>query len=99
MFGFSPIRKVPAKLAKITSRLISRSGLAFHFASSILNGFDDMLIAGAAAQIAFQSVPYLGFCWICVAVEDLCGGHHHSGCAIPTLQAVPLPKSFLNRMQ
>jgi hypothetical protein len=58
-----------------------------------------MLIAGAAAQIAFQSVPYLGFCWIWVAVEDLCGGHHHSGCAIPTLQAVPLPKSFLNRMQ
>src|SRR5215471_6290762 len=78
--------------SQISRHLVSGCGFAFHFASGKLNGFDDVLIAGAATQVSFQSVSYIGFCWVGIAVENLCSGHHHSGRAVAALQAVLLPK-------
>src|SRR5215831_20176282 len=58
-----------------------------------------MLIAGAAAEIAFQAVTNLSLRWIGISIDDLTRRHDHSRCAIAALQAVFFPESFLHRMQ
>ena len=44
---------------------------AARFLRGVFNRFDDVLIAGAAAEIAFQSVANLFARWIRIAIEDL----------------------------
>src|SRR5579863_59776 len=52
------------------------------------HGIDDVLVAGAAAQIAFKPLADLFVAGIGIALDDLFGGHDHSGSAETALQAV-----------
>ena len=69
------------------------------FLRRILDRLDDVLIAGAAAQISFQAVTNFITRRIRIAIDDLARRDDHSRRAITTLQAVLLPKAFLNGMQ
>src|SRR5688572_10994938 len=63
-----------------------------------LDGLDDVVIPGAAAEVAFQLMPDLLFGGVRRAVEDLPGGEDHARCAEATLQTVLLPEALLDRM-
>src|SRR6185369_15637738 len=78
---------------------VSCCRLISHLARCVLNSFDDVLVAGAPAQIAFESVANLVGSGIGIAIEDLSRGHYHPRRAVTALQTVLLPESFLHRMQ
>src|SRR5947209_856783 len=71
------------------SRLLSR----------VFDGLDDVLVAGAAAEVSVEAVAYLFARRVCVAFEELRGGHDHAGRAVAALQAMSLPEPLLNRVQ
>jgi hypothetical protein len=56
---------------------------------------DDVLVAGAAAQIAFQALPDLCLGRVGVLPQQVRGGHDHAGRAVPALQRVLLPECGL----
>src|ERR1700744_1469758 len=59
----------------------------------------DVLVAGAAAQVARYRPPHVFLGGIGVAVEQVLGRHHHARRAEPALQAVLLPETLLDRVQ
>ena len=59
----------------------------------------DVLVPGAAAQVAVQAVPDLLLAGVGVAVQDLLGGHDHARRAEAALQAVLIPEGFLDLVQ
>src|ERR1700744_1163737 len=59
----------------------------------------DVLVAGAAAQVAGDRPPHVFLGRVGVAVEQLLGRHHHARRAEPALQPVLLPEPFLDRVQ
>src|ERR1700760_3526924 len=63
------------------------------------DGFDDVLVAGAAAQVAGQRPAHVLLRRIRVLLEQGGGGHHHARGAEPALQAVLLPEALLQRVQ
>src|SRR5215813_6321903 len=60
---------------------------------------DDVLVAGAAAEVARQRPAHLFLGRIRVGVQQCLGGHHHPGGAEPALQAVLLLEALLQRVQ
>src|SRR5207247_4737448 len=54
-----PISEIVRSRITHHGSLVSRRLLPFDLASGELNRFDDMLVAGTAAKIAFQPVTYL----------------------------------------
>ena len=64
-----------------------------------LNGVDDVLVAGAAAEITGDALPDLTFGGIRIVLEERDRCHDHPGGAIPALKAVFVPEAFLQRMQ
>src|SRR5579863_8468850 len=60
---------------------------------------DDMLIAGAAAEIAFQPVADLLFGGIRIIGQKLLGAEHHAWGTKAALQAVLVPEGFLDRIE
>src|ERR1041384_82586 len=79
--------------------LITGCGLISHLSGGVLNGFDDVLIAGAAAQIPFKSMTNIVNARIGIAIEQLSRSHDHSRRTIAALQAVLLPETFLDRVE
>src|SRR5262245_39714143 len=73
--------------------------LSAHLVRRVFHGVDDVLIAGAATEIAFQPVTDLLFGGIRILLEQSARGHDHSGRAIATLQTVAFPESFLHRVE
>src|SRR5712692_9837464 len=59
---------------------------------------DDVLVAGAAAQVARQRPADVFLGRVGIGVEQGLGGHHHSGGAEPALQPVLLPEALLQRV-
>lgn len=57
-----------------------------------------MGVTCASAEVAIERMPDLVARRRIVAFEELHCGHHHTRCAIPALQAVALPESFLDRV-
>src|SRR5262245_4759482 len=47
------------------------------FGGCILNGLDDIHVAGAAAQVSGNGMPDVGFSGIPVPSEQRHAGHHH----------------------
>src|SRR6266511_5406194 len=72
---------------------------ARHLLGGVLDGLDDVVIAGAAAEIALQPVPDLGLRGPRVALEELRGRHDHTGGAEAALEPVHVPEAFLEGMQ
>src|SRR5579875_588071 len=83
-----PARK---QLADASARLIAvdRAG----------GRLDDVFVAGAAADIAAQSLADLGVGRLGDAAEEVDGAHDHPRGTIPALQTMLLPKRFLHRMK
>src|SRR5262245_8985874 len=65
----------------------------------VLNRFHEVHVASAAAQIARDRMADLGLGRVRVATEQRDARHHHARRAVPALQSVLLPESFLNRVQ
>jgi hypothetical protein len=65
-----------------------------------LDGLDDVVIAGAAAKIAFELFAHGAFVEVmALAAHHVDGRHDHAGCAKATLQAMVLAKRLLHRME
>src|SRR5215204_6265731 len=60
---------------------------------------DDVLVAGAAAEIAFDGVADLVVGGIRVLRQQVDGGHDHAGRAEPALETVLLPERGLHRVE
>src|SRR5450755_809498 len=63
------------------------------------HGFNDVLVTGAAAQVARQRPADFFLGRIRIDIEQRLGGHHHARRAEPALQAVLLLEALLQRMQ
>src|ERR1051326_1539812 len=64
-----------------------------------LDGIDDVLIAGAAADIAFDAVADLVVSRIGIALDDLFGGHDHARSAEAALGGVLVPEGILHGIE
>jgi hypothetical protein len=72
---------------------------AAHLLCGELYRLDDVLIAGAAAQVTLEVVPDLGLTRVRNALKQIVGGHDHSRRAETALQAMLFPEPFLDRVQ
>src|SRR5438309_8830952 len=73
------------------------SGLAGHGGLPHLHGLDDVLVARAAAQVAFQLFADLRFAGVGMALAQVERAHHHARGAEAALQAVALLEGGLHR--
>ena len=60
------------------------------------SGPDDVVIAGAAAHVPFQSGPHFLGRRIGIALDDLRNRHDHAGGAIAALESMIVPERFLH---
>src|SRR6516225_402553 len=60
---------------------------------------DDVLVSGAAADVALEPVANLLFAGSGVTVDNLLGGHDHPRSAESALEAVLVPEGFLYRIE
>src|SRR5438093_1957769 len=70
-----------------------------HLLGSPLDSLDDVVVARAAAEVAFQPVADLGLRRPRGALEELGGRHDHARRAEAALQAVLLPEAFLDGVE
>src|SRR5829696_2318935 len=91
-----PARGTPCRLAASPSR---DSRLRRHLVGGVLDGFDDVLVAGAAAEVALKAVADFGFGRVRIVVEEGDRGHDHAGGAVAALEAVHLPEAFLDGVE
>ena len=74
-------------------------GAAPHRAGAGLHGLDDVVIAGAAADVAFQPLAHVLLAGIAVTAGEIHGAHDHARGAEAALQPVMLAEGGLHRMQ
>src|SRR5438132_10177568 len=74
-------------------------GLAAQLRGPVLNRFDDIHVAGTAAQVAGYPAADLVLCWTWIRLEQRAGHHQHARRAEPTLETVFLPETFLEWME
>jgi hypothetical protein len=77
----------------------SSHGLTSHDFSSGPGCFHNVLVSGAAADIAFQAVPDFLVGGVGVALEQFHHRHNHTGSAVAALKAVIVPEGFLDGVQ
>jgi hypothetical protein len=70
-----------------------------HLACSVLNRLHNILIAGAAAQIAGDSPANIVLRRLGILLKERVGRHQHSGSTESTLQTVLLFEAFLQRVK
>src|SRR5215471_5411108 len=70
-----------------------------HLLGRPLDGLHDVVIAGAAAEVALEPVPDLALGRLGIALEELRRRHDHARRAEPALQPVLLPEALLDRVQ
>src|SRR5579884_360717 len=70
-----------------------------HLLGGVLDGLDDVDVAGAAAQVALDAALDLVFGGIGVGLQQVDGLHDHARRAEAALQAVLLPEALLHRVQ
>src|SRR5579884_838444 len=75
------------------------SSVPLHEPAGQPNGVDDVLVAGAATEVAVQRLSNLRLVGTPIALEQVDRRHDHSRRAIPALQAVLLDESLLDRMK
>src|SRR5690348_15458265 len=80
------------------TRAIAASGAA-HLGGRIEHGADNLVVAGAAAEVAGEPVARLGLGRIRIAVEQRLGGDQNAGRAEAALQRRVLEELSLQRMQ
>ena len=65
----------------------------------VQHGFDDVVVAGAAAQVALEADPHLLLGGVRVLVEQVDALHDHPRRAEAALEAVALAEGLLHRVQ
>ncbi len=65
----------------------------------MLHRADDVVIAGAATDVAVDGVPDFRFARIRIASQQVHGAEYHAWRAESALESVLLPESFLHRVQ
>src|SRR5689334_2359336 len=88
-----PIRR--SAVAAMTPSLLPGG----HLLGRPLDRLDDVVVAGAPAEVAFQLVTDLLLARRRVALQHLAGGHDHARRAEAALQTVLLPEALLDGMQ
>src|SRR4026208_18830 len=78
-----PMKPGVGAFTACSSSLAHRGGAGLH-------GLDDVLMAGAAAQVAVEPVADGGFARRVVVLHEVDRAHHHAGRAEAALQAVAL---------
>src|SRR5215218_2090129 len=63
-----------------------------------LDCLHDVLVAGAAAEVPFEALPYLLLRRVRVLLQEAYGGHDHAGSAVAALEPVRLVESLLHRV-
>src|SRR6266540_4212126 len=86
----APISFVVAMVSPLSRR---------HLLGGPLDGLDDVVVAGAAAEVALQPVTDLGLRGPRVALEELGGRHDHARRAEAALKPVLLPEAFLDGVE
>src|SRR4051794_11615762 len=88
---------MPPELGRLDTVAMSD---ARHLVGRLLHGRDDVLVAGAAAEVAFEALPDLLLGELAVGLlDDADRCHHHAGRAVAALQPVMLVEGSLDRMQ
>src|ERR1700716_2118096 len=72
---------------------------AAHLGRPVLDGLDDVHVARAAAQVAGDTTPDLGFGRIRRLLQQAGRSHDHARRTEAALQAVLLPEAFLQRVE
>src|SRR5256885_4841045 len=75
------------------------SSLLAQLLGCVLDGLDDVHIAGAAAKVAADGFADLHLVRLLVARQQGAAGHHHPRRAEAALQAVLLPEALLDGME
>src|SRR6266568_7466219 len=83
----------------VTPVLCTHRGLAAQRRRPVLNGFDDVHVAGAAAQVAGDTPTNLRLGRVGIFREQRLGAEEHTWRAEPALQAVLLEEALLQRVQ
>ena len=86
-------------LTLLLLRLLCGSLLTFHRGRTGSDGFDDVMITGTAADIAFQPVTDFMVGRGRVVVHKVDRAHHHAWGTETALQAMIIPEGFLHRVQ
>ena len=73
--------------------------MAYLLVGGVLNGVDDVLVAGAAAEIAGDALAYLALRRRRVVLQQRHRRHDHPRRAVAALEAVLFPEAVLQRMQ
>src|SRR5215218_3447852 len=74
-----------------------RCGLV-HVILRQLDGLHNVFVAGAAAQVAFETLPDLLLGCVRLLLEEAYGGHDHARRTVPALQPVRLVEGLLHRV-
>src|SRR5712691_989908 len=75
------------------------TGLGSELGGRPQHRFDDVLVAGAAAQVAGKRPAHVFLGGVGILREQRLGGHHHARRAEPALQPVLLLEALLQRVQ
>src|SRR5688500_2793703 len=70
-----------------------------HGRGALRHGLDDVVVAGAAAQVAVQAGADLFLCGTVVVLHQVHRAHHHARGAEAALQAVAVAERGLHRVQ
>src|SRR2546426_7522523 len=89
----------PNRRSGATVAMAPTSLLGGHVLGRPLDRLYDVVIAGAAAQIAFQLMPDELLRRLRVALQHLVDRHDHPGSAEAALEPVLLPEALLDRVQ
>src|SRR5437588_211059 len=68
-------------------------------AGRVEHRLDDVVVAGAAAQVALEPVANLFLGWVRVLGQEAGGRHDHAWRAVAALEAVVVPECLLERVQ
>jgi hypothetical protein len=63
------------------------------------NGFDNVVVARAAAKVSFETQTDLFLGWVRVLLQQGNRSHNHARCAVAALKAVIFTERFLHRVE
>src|SRR5829696_1415057 len=87
------------RLVSVGSTTSARSSVVSVISSRLLDGFDDIDVPRAAADVALDRLADLPLARARVRVEQILGGHEHPRRAVPALQRMRLAERLLERME
>src|SRR6185295_18714112 len=88
-------RRAPPWMASCRSFRGLLDGRAGQLGGGVLNGLHDVLVAGAAAEIAGDAEPDLVLARVRILLQQAVGPHDHAGRAIAALQPMHLAETLL----